>query len=145
MACAIASLWQAPVPWVHHHSKGDGRVPTSLVSRHMQAMHADTTSDETGWHLHFVMIGDILRGGGCPVLPDRADDSQTLQTQQVTFADSSLAKRVDATAVSPPAFARQIVPETVAAAESQAHPRRQFLGDLTAARRLQLMLCIARC
>lgn len=78
----VLSLWQAPFPWFHCHSPGDDEQVTQLT--HVAAYHAGGyrpgREQQRAWHLHFALLPDIVRGGGCPVPPDEdGRDRESLQ------------------------------------------------------------------
>ena len=82
--CACAGSWRAPVPWLHCHVAPSNQQMASNLSRHLRGWHADSGHEETGWHLHFVLIDDLLRGGGCPVPPGQDEgDSQPFHLKDV--------------------------------------------------------------
>jgi hypothetical protein len=74
LASMCVGLWRAPLPWLHRHVEPVGHASANL-SRHLNAWHAGSPRAETGWHLHFALIDDILRGDGCPVPPGQGEES----------------------------------------------------------------------
>jgi hypothetical protein len=66
----LVALCQTPIPWVHRHG---GEEQNGQFAEHLAAYHADGNV-EHGWHVHFSMVDDILRGNGCPV-PSSKDES----------------------------------------------------------------------
>ncbi len=65
----LVSLCQTPIPWVHRH---DGAEKNDQFADHLAAYHADG-EEERGWHVHFSLVNDILRGNGCPIPPSEDD------------------------------------------------------------------------
>ena len=61
----LVSLCQTPIPWVHRH---DGAERIDQLAEHLATYHADG-EEESGWHVHFSLVSDILRGNGYPVPP----------------------------------------------------------------------------
>ncbi len=72
----VVSLCQTPIPWVHRH---DGAEKNDQFAEHLATYHADG-EEERGWHVHFSLLNDILRGNGCPVPPseDEPDSADLL-------------------------------------------------------------------
>ena len=84
--CLCASLWQAPLPCVHLHTDGPDASLSQTMDRHLSTWHCTNETDESGWHLHFAMLDDILRGGGCPVPQDAGGDELPLTIEHVVSA-----------------------------------------------------------
>lgn len=64
------NLWRAPVPWLHNHEGAD----PARLAEHAEAFHPD--ADETGWHVHVALLGDIARGAGCPIPAEKNDEEE---------------------------------------------------------------------
>ncbi len=76
----LVSLCQTPIPWVHRH---DGVEKNGQFADHLAAYHADG-EEERGWHVHFSLVNDILRGNGCPIPPSEDDpDPADLQLKSL--------------------------------------------------------------
>lgn len=142
--CVFASSWQAPVPWLHYHGENSGCIDGAQLALHLQTLHANSDESESGWHFHFVMLDDIVRGSGLPI-PAQEGDAPVLPKEHAVLADhfqSSvtslsgpvlLAFTVDLSSVQPTGLnERDLFPM-------------HFLEDLTSSCRLHLVLCIARC
>ena len=143
--CMCASLWRAPLPWLHHHEGRDAAEFSENMSRHLDVWHGNTASDESGLHLHFAMLDDILRGGGCPVPPDEHDDEPPPTIQQVIPGNHvvNAAETLLASVHSIIVWSDALHSNT--AAVGRADLRRRPVDDRTAARRLLTVLCIAQC
>lgn len=76
VTCVCVSLWHAPLPWLHCHGSPEAGEHRELLRQHANRWHVGDATDEDGWHLHFAMLDDIVRGGGCPVPPDEDGDDQ---------------------------------------------------------------------
>jgi hypothetical protein len=142
--CVCASLWQAPVPWLHHHCKNANNATSSLLALHLQSLHKNGVGRATGWHLHFVMLDDIVRGSGLPIPPSEGD-APVLPKEHVVPGDST---SVEVAPVCTPALrtiAFYPLHSPAADVMHQGLARVQFLGDLASPLRLHLVLCVARC
>ena len=58
----VLSLWQAPIPWIHHHGTSLPECASPLAScvfrHHIEAFHSpmEANSDEEfGWHCHWIL------------------------------------------------------------------------------------------
>jgi hypothetical protein len=72
--CLFASLWRAPVPCVHIHDESPADVRNAELREHVARFHVgERAADHHGWHVHFVTLRELLRGGGFPV-PDSGDE-----------------------------------------------------------------------
>jgi len=72
--CLFASLWRAPVPCVHIHEDSAAVDREHDVREHVARFHVgELDEDHHGWHVHFVTLRAILRGGGYPV-PEDGDE-----------------------------------------------------------------------
>lgn len=91
LVCVFASLWRAPIPWLHHHDTPVTGEFSDQLSRHLNAWHHGSLENPAGWHLHFAMLDDILRGGGCPVPADGNEDELPVT---VEFAEPSVVNAV---------------------------------------------------
>lgn len=91
-ACTIASLWQAPIPWLHLHA--DAAQRSDALVTHLDAYHR-CAPFSAEWHLHFVLLNEVLHGGGCPVPVDEESrdrewaDVVVLPTETSSVLDQS--------------------------------------------------------
>lgn len=146
--CLCASLWRAPVPWLHRHievaNSRSAAGAMDTLDRHLDEWHSGDELGESSVHLHFALLDDIVRGGGCPVSPDSDDDEPLVVEhlvppgQSVVQADLSI-QLADDWNVSDARFV--VSPIRVAQRPTQD----QFLGDYSASRRLLTLLCVAQC
>ena len=143
--CLCASLWQAPLPCVHHHRDGADASLSRTMDRHLSMWHCTNQTDASSWHLHFAMLGDILRGGGCPVPHDAGDDElpptaeHVVSANQIVSLCDSLLAPVQSLVVSQDQSSKTF------GLGDASRTRRQFLGDQAEERRLLTMLCVMRC
>lgn len=142
--CVCVSLWRAPLPWLHHHeSRSVGAFGTQL-SRHLDMWHCRDASDESGWHLHFALLDDILRGGGCPVPPDENENELPLTIGHVVPGDHvvSVAKSLLS-----PVHSLIVWKGVVHASEATVARtdllRRRHADEQAEPRRLLTLLCVA--
>ena len=83
----LVSLCQTPIPWVHRH---DGAERIDQFAEHLATYHADG-EEESGWHVHFSLVSEILRGNGYPVPPGEDEpDSADVQLNSHSAIVSSL-------------------------------------------------------
>lgn len=139
VVCVSASLWQAPLPWLHCHNEEQVR-NNEAFARHLSIYHDG--EDGTGWHFHFALLEDILRGEGCPVPTD--SDGPDASVWLVTQLDSNdrhhsfdyelrIADFIHSERVLP--VSRRV----------DAAPLRNPLQHHTKARRLLALICVCRC
>lgn len=144
--CSVMlSLWQAPLPWLHCHSAGGADQVTQQT--HVAAYHPGR-EQQRAWHLHFALLSDIVRGGGCPVPPD--DNGRDRESQQ-TIALASELSAGSPRLLQSASWLSSILPAApadVAATSALAdvrffdrHPLNRFAlsGDLLP------LLCVSRC
>lgn len=148
--CLCVSLWQAPLPVLHHHVHADyATLSKTMVSqtmdRHQSAWHGDDETKEAGWHLHVAMLDDILRGGGCPV-PSEPDSDELPLTIEHAVPTNQLTGQLDPllTPLQPLVASQDDSHKTFDLGHAL-RSRRQFLGDQAEARRLLTVLCVIRC
>lgn len=138
------SLWQAPVPWLHHHRHDEEALAEPQLALHLLSMHKVANHCPDNWHWHFVMLADIIRGSGLPV-PAGEGDAPVLPKEHVV-PDKCLTSDVSADCAAPlvvlnSLFATPLTPIVC----SESLSRLQFLGDSANSLRLHLVLCVARC
>lgn len=143
--CLCVSLWQAPLPWVHLHTEGADASLCKTMDRHLSMWHCTNETDESGWHLHFAMPDDILRGGGCPVPQDAGEDELPLTIEHVVSANQIVSLSDSLLAPVQSFVVSQNESSKTSGVSTASRTRRQFLGDQTEERRLLAMLCIIRC
>tara|TARA_R110002110_G_scaffold250431_1_gene466542 strand:+ start:81 stop:578 length:498 start_codon:yes stop_codon:yes gene_type:complete len=146
--CLCASLWRAPLPWLHCHEKAahtDSAIGSMLtLNRHLDEWHSDDEAGESRMHLHFAMLDEILRGGGCPVSADGDDDEppvvehlvppgQCVGPADLLFDIADVWDVADTTCFRFPSIA------------GRRSTSRQFLGDHAESHRLLTVLCVSRC
>ena len=146
--CLCASLWRAPVPWLHRHIEvaiaGSTAGAMDTLDRHLDEWHSDDELSKSSVHLHFAMLDDIVRGGVCPV-PADSDDDEPLVVEHLVppgqfVGQSDLPVQLaDDWNVLDARFV--VFPIRVAQRPTQD----QFLGDFSASRRLLTLLCVAQC
>ncbi|HIE96063.1 MAG TPA: hypothetical protein EYG03_26190 [Planctomycetes bacterium] len=132
----VVSLCRTPIPWVHRH---DGAEKNDQFAEHLAAYHADG-DEETGWHVHFSMVNDILRGNGCPVPPSENEpDPADLQLK-------SLAAIVSFSIVN---FSiggnQQACPISIVVARLTEISFGAQQHDCASSRALRIALCVSRC
>ena len=144
--CVCISVWRGPIPWFHRHVNL-GTADAIRLAAHRTAWHAEESESED-WHLHFVLLDDILRGEGCPVPPtEEEDQSQDLFAHTMALVEHAPLSRLAWLA----AFSEHIVPAVAPplAKASPPHtnhsPPRQFLSDFAISRGLESLLCTAQC
>ncbi len=161
VVCVCLSMWRAPLPWLHRHgestsydesvgAESGGAEMAQRLERHLMVWHSGSTVPTTEWHLHFAMLADILRGGGCPVPPDEDGDDQDgdalpVIAEQVLPADHA-ARTVDASFVRTDSISTGHANcDTTPACCFDRTMRRQFLSAFAESRCLQTVLCVAQC
>jgi len=74
MVCALlaASLWRAPVPWIHSHERLESQgLPESALSWHVQHLHPQEDEHSIfGWHVHLSYPWDVSNEPSPPREPD---------------------------------------------------------------------------
>lgn len=58
--CLLLSLWNLPLPWLHHHELNEAAADgSSWLLTHIDEFHTEVDEEdgEHGWHLHFVYFG----------------------------------------------------------------------------------------
>ena len=77
--CVFLACWRAPVPWLHRHLEA-GQTSEQFVA-HLQTYHAGDSDDVVPgeWHVHLVLLNDILNDCSCPGFPDRDDQHDESQ------------------------------------------------------------------
>lgn len=144
--CLFLSLWRAPVPCFHAHDDAGERSAGDDLTAHLAHYHARPGLEVHGWHLHFVTLRDLLRGGGCPVPDHREQPNPDEMPVVPSLAETTIAPAV-ATSFLPAECGRVLPP--LPAGESDATlgtggPATNGEFALPAGRRLPL-LCVARC
>jgi hypothetical protein len=145
--CVSVSVWRGPIPWIHRHvDPPDGQ--SERLAAHRLAWHSEG-SESGEWHVHFALLGDILRGEGHPVPPTEDEQqSQELFVQAIALVEqaplSRLAWLTMLSECTAPAVALR------PAYESPPHsthspPPRQFLAAFAIAGGLESLLCSAQC
>ncbi|MFT5323780.1 MAG: hypothetical protein ACI8P0_001631 [Planctomycetaceae bacterium] len=143
--CLCASMWQAPLPCVHLHSDGPDSSLSQMMDRHLSMWHCTNETDESGWHLHFAMLDDILRGGGCPVPQGSGEDELPLTIEHVVSANQIVSLSDALLAPAQSFVLSQDESSKTSGVSTASRTRRQFLGDQAEERQLLTMLCIIRC
>lgn len=86
--CLLASLWRAPVPWVHSHEE----MPVAMASvgfwvEHFDHFHPVGSRPPCGWHLHYVWPWQLAdESGGSDGNSGQIPDSLRLQLNPTTWA-----------------------------------------------------------
>jgi hypothetical protein len=74
IVCAVlmASLWRAPVPWIHSHETLEAQgLPETALAWHVQHLHAQETEHSIfGWHVHLSYPWDVSNEPAPPCEPD---------------------------------------------------------------------------
>lgn len=138
------SFWQAPVPVIHQHCLTSGVVNAQTLALHLASLHADEMNREDDWHLHFVMLDDLMRGSGLPI-PPQDGQSPVLPKEHVVLGDHF---QSEATSLSAPTILAWSAEPSVI--PSLGLSERTLFGlssaeKLTPSCRLHLVLCVARC
>lgn len=138
------SFWQAPVPVIHRHCVTSGVVNAQTLALHLASLHEDDINREDDWHLHFVMLDDLIRGSGLPI-PPQDGQSPVLPKDHVVLGDHF---QSEATSLSAPTIlawsAESLVIQPTGLGE-QTLSRLYSPEDLAPSCRLHLVLCVARC
>jgi len=139
-----ATLWRAPVPWLHRHDHGG--MHDAATMHHLQIYHSHDIHREDGWHWHFSWLDDILAGSGAPVPAEKA--RQAPSSPELGFSASTPDVAMSCSDcsidwVNLPANER-IIPLMVSRARTE-HRARQPLEEFAATNSLLLLLGIARC
>ena len=142
--CLFASLWRAPLPWVHVHGEPRAVPMQQRLDRHLAAWHWESQPDDREWHLHFAMLDDLLRGNGCPIPLDNGRGEQPLTTRHVAPLEEAGRSSVHRLAVEwTPVCLEAVSPLQPSA--GTVGPRFSSPPRETYSRRLLTVLCIARC
>lgn len=115
------------------------------MARHLSTWHGDNETDQSGWHLHFAMLGDVLRGGGCPVPQDAGDDELPLTIEHIVSANQIVSLSDSLHAPVQSSVVSQHESSKTSGLGTTTRAPRQFLGEQAEERRLLTMLCIIRC
>ena len=138
----VVNLWQAPLPWLHRHTERNFTATPGLA-RHLAVYH--THQEEAGWHLHFSLLSDIVRGTGCPV-PAESNDDAEFQTWFVIKLDSAgrqcdFGGKLTSPKILAPAWVLPVSPNRSATLARGRNP----LERHTASRTLLSLICVSRC
>jgi len=134
--------WKAPLPVIHCHAEPANSAMESCLNRHLAAWHSEGA--EWDWHLHFAMLGDILRGRGCPI-PSDDDTDEPLTSECSVLVDQVAKSRSFQIEAMELAFEqRDELTEACNCIIPNAW-RREFLEGHAESRRLQTVLCVAQC
>ncbi|MCO6458249.1 MAG: hypothetical protein J5I93_23330 [Pirellulaceae bacterium] len=150
-AVVLASLWQAPVVWLHRHSEADHT--SESQDWHLADYHATGVTrpldHESGWHLHWAFAEDIARGGGMPVQSDsESSDSPGRSSNPLAPPGSGVPSVQDAPASTPWNLADCVVPAGMPgtlAGREEASRTTQPLASFCHSGLLLTLLCVARC
>lgn len=150
-AVVLASLWQAPVVWLHRHA--DAEHTSESHDWHLADYHAPGVNrplhHESGWHLHWAFVEDIARGGGMPVQSDSdSSASPSRSSNPLAPPGAGVPSVQDAPANAPWALADCAPPAGLAgAAQGREEVSRttQPLASFCHAGLLLTLLCVARC
>jgi hypothetical protein len=73
IVCAVlaASLWRAPVPWIHSHETLEAQgLPEAALAWHVHHLHPQESGHEVfGWHVHLTYPWDISNEPAAPSDP----------------------------------------------------------------------------
>lgn len=74
IVCAVlaASLWRAPVPWIHSHETLEAQgLPEAALAWHVQHLHPQENEHSIfGWHLHLSFPWEVSNEPSPPREPD---------------------------------------------------------------------------
>lgn len=142
-AYTIASLWQAPIPWLHFHpvaAHGSDALVTHVDAYH----HLAPLSAE--WHLHFVKLNEVLRGGGCPVPVDKENSDRERADVVVLPSETSPVMERSPLSVAFDVAPLNDTPELHTALTADVHFRpRQALSRHSLDGTLLSLICVALC
>jgi hypothetical protein len=68
----MASLWRAPVPWIHSHETLEAQgLPETALAWHVQHLHPQEVEHSIfGWHVHLSFPWDVSNEPSPPREPD---------------------------------------------------------------------------
>jgi hypothetical protein len=145
-AALIASLWRAPVPWIHtHQSFAAQTISATSRTRHLHLYHSHDGDEDFGWHVHLTFPWDVLDEPCGRQTPDSPEPTCAYEMPFVASAPS--ADNLDASASS---FAPQFTLVETGTADrvhgmislvSGLH----FLETYSPRVPLRALLCVARC
>src|SRR5580698_10569330 len=74
IVCAVlaASLWRAPVPWIHSHETLEAQgLPEAALAWHVHHLHPHESEHEVfGWHVHLTYPWDVSNEPAGPSDPN---------------------------------------------------------------------------
>jgi hypothetical protein len=74
IVCAVlaASLWRAPVPWIHSHETLEAQgLPEAALAWHLHQLHPhESEHDIFGWHVHLTYPWDCSNEPAAPLDPN---------------------------------------------------------------------------
>jgi hypothetical protein len=74
IVCAVlaASLWRAPVPWIHSHETLEAQgLPEAALSRHVHQLHPQESEHSIlGWHVHLSYPWEVSNEPAPPCEPN---------------------------------------------------------------------------
>jgi hypothetical protein len=146
-AVLVASLWRAPLPWIHRHEAASGHhhhVPTASFAWHLQHFHANGEQPE-GWHVHLTWPWDVYRAPHGKPDPTSPAPAWVFEMPFVLLDGASISADHNAS-TAPPA----LLPATRTACDAlslDATPvcGLHFVQAYSAKAPLRALICVARC
>jgi hypothetical protein len=139
----IASLWRAPVPWIHTHHASGHHVATASLSWHLRHFHAH--GDEPGgWHVHWTLPWDVFRTPRGDPDPAKPSPASAFEMPFVLSACPLVSAGQES--AGPPAFL-PLERESTAGSPIEVPPVHglHFLQTYSASVPLRALICVALC
>jgi hypothetical protein len=141
----FVSQWRAPLPWLHRHHESTSAELAQQLDSHRTTWHSQSETEQCGWHLHFALLDDILRGGGCPVPPEEGDEEFPFIEEHVAPAKLvTKSDGLDFRLTESMWTSQNPCGKAANSCRSQALLGR-FLGGHAEPRHLLTVLCVAQC
>jgi hypothetical protein len=140
-----ASLWHAPIPWLHAHEAHAGTDTGDLaLKQHLHRFHRSVEGSPPGWHFHFALPQDLF-GDECD---EREAPPREPSPCELSAASSAPVKLVEslhrvserAPEVLPIAVAQDVLPAAVAGEAT-----RNYFATFHDAAAVRALTCVARC
>ncbi len=138
--CVAVSLWRAPLPWLHCHVAQES---DAKLAEHIANYANEGVDDASDWHLHLVLLRDLFRGG--PAQAPTEDPPVPLDDLLAEPFDEDFTRCFDHCGWLPVVEHGSVFDGQRLLTASFSRQRRQFFSDFAESRRLQRLLCIARC
>jgi hypothetical protein len=146
----MASLWRAPVPWIHSHQKLEAQgLSEASLAWHLRHLHPQALKHAiAGWHIHLTCPWDISNEDPSPSQAPESPKPRAVYDMPYVVSQAPPAVDVDRHASgwldSPPDVmqdATQPLLSNVTAAIAQRHFLQQYPPSVS----LRALLCVVRC